>query len=681
MSIQKKITYLIVTLVLVPSILILYVSTNVFNRQVETMEKNYLAVAMKFVRSTMFERKAETQKTAKVLGGTELFKKALRDHDEKIIEEELKKMAAVIPYLDVAFVVDADNKLLASIHRETKYEDNSFFKEAAARSLADKEVHFSEEVLPINMLFTKNSPQHDKLLVKIRDYKQGYDDYLSKALIGVNIIPVFNAPQSEEVIGAVVLGDAINNDREIPDYYSEHIKNSFLAYSIDGIRISASIATPFSNDYIGTPTPIQSDVTSVENNLYFGRQRVVDEIHVFLDEDIVNSKGEIVAKVGVGIPEEKFSAIVSDNFKVVIGIAVVCLVTMIIVGRKLAEKISNPIVAVTNAAREYGGLELDEEAYPPKSRHDESSVLMITFTELVKKLNAKEYERQRFMDQLVHEHDKQKELSEELQRANERLEFIVAGRTQHLQDAIVELKKVDAAKSNFMANISHELRTPLNVILGSAEMLKEKIWGNMTVKQESYVNSIHGSGTHLLQLIDDILDISKIATGKMQLNLGTFYIDEILQRTVAEIATYAREKELHINVSVQPDDFIMNADQQKLKQILYNILSNSAKFTEAHGRIDILVKQKASYIEVNVRDTGIGIAEADLGRVWVEFEQVDSSYGRNYEGTGLGLPLVKKLVELHGGEVHLRSQFGIGTEVTFTMPLDTEAFLNSDHMK
>lgn len=220
-----------------------------------------------------------------------------------------------------------------------------------------------------------------------------------------------------------------------------------------------------------------------------------------------------------------------------------------------------------------------------------------------------------------------------------------------------------------MANISHELRTPLNAIIGSSEILKDNVLGTLNAKQEKYIENIYSSSKHLLQLINDILDISKIASGKMTLNYSEFYIKDVVLQMVEHVKSYAPDKKMQIVMEFEPEDFILQADAAKIKQILYNLLSNAVKFTGQGGEISIRVYKRDAVAEFIVLDTGIGIAEQDQQRVFVEFEQVDNSYTREYEGTGLGLPLVKKMVEMHGGYVYLKSVLGQGTEVIFTIPL------------
>ena len=190
------------------------------------------------------------------------------------------------------------------------------------------------------------------------------------------------------------------------------------------------------------------------------------------------------------------------------------------------------------------------------------------------------------------------------------------------------------------------------------------------------MQSIRDSGSHLLQLINDVLDISKMATGKMLLNIESFTIAEVVQQAVNGIKTMTEKKQLQLTVQLQPENFVVKADMNKLLEILYNLLSNAAKFTPEHGSIEVSIKQLEDSFKVVVKDSGIGIAEKDQERVFVEFEQVENSYTKQYEGTGLGLPIVKKMVTMMGGHVYLRSMEGIGTEISFILPVDVQAYLD-----
>ena len=229
------------------------------------------------------------------------------------------------------------------------------------------------------------------------------------------------------------------------------------------------------------------------------------------------------------------------------------------------------------------------------------------------------------------------------------------------------------AKSNFLANMSHELRTPLNAIIGFSELLEDESFGTLNERQKRYVTNVRGSGRHLLQLVNDILDLAKIEAGRLQLEPESINLNILLsdmQRGLEPLAVAKRQAFL-LEIPEELPPII--ADRGKVKQILYNLLSNAVKFTKEGGRVGVRAKYSRSdhtqpQVEIAVWDTGIGIAPEDLKRVFLEFEQVDSSYVRQQEGTGLGLALTQRLVEAHGGRIWVESTPGAGSTFTFVLP-------------
>ena len=242
------------------------------------------------------------------------------------------------------------------------------------------------------------------------------------------------------------------------------------------------------------------------------------------------------------------------------------------------------------------------------------------------------------------------------ERAN--LGLRVEESTQELRLANEELARNARLKDEFMASMSHELRTPLNAILGMSEALQEQIFGSLNDKQLHYLETVTESGQHLLSLINDILDISKIEAGEMQLMQDIIYIEDICISSLAFISEAAAEKHLNIHTSLQEEIPPFTADSLRLKQILINLLSNAVKFTPEGGSIGLeaLVNQENNILKFIVWDTGIGIAQEDISRLFKPFVQLDSSLSRQYNGTGLGLALVYSLTKLHGGGVAMESE-------------------------
>jgi signal transduction histidine kinase len=241
---------------------------------------------------------------------------------------------------------------------------------------------------------------------------------------------------------------------------------------------------------------------------------------------------------------------------------------------------------------------------------------------------------------------------------------------REIEDKSRQIEAANRHKSEFLANMSHELRTPLNAIIGFSEVLQERLFGELNEKQAEYTDDILTSGRHLLSLINEILDLSKVEAGRMELELATFD----LPLAIDNARTFVRERAtkhgitLDVDVDERVGDYV--GDERKIKQILLNLLSNAVKFTPEGGRIGITARQTNGSVEISVSDTGIGIPPEDQATIFEEFRQVGGDYAHKKEGTGLGLTLAKKFVELHGGRIWVESDIGKGSTFTFTLPLN-----------
>jgi signal transduction histidine kinase/putative methionine-R-sulfoxide reductase with GAF domain len=240
---------------------------------------------------------------------------------------------------------------------------------------------------------------------------------------------------------------------------------------------------------------------------------------------------------------------------------------------------------------------------------------------------------------------------------------------KEIQEKSAQLEVANKHKSEFLANMSHELRTPLNAIIGFSEVLSEKMFGELNEKQADYLKDIHESGKHLLSLINDILDLSKIEAGRMELDLASFHLPTAISNAMTLVRERAQRHgiKLGLDVDARLGDF--NADERKVKQILLNLLSNAVKFTPEGGRVDVSAKMDTDKVAIAVRDTGVGIAPEDQAALFEEFKQVGKDSTRKAEGTGLGLALTKRFVELHGGEIRVDSAPGKGSTFTVTLPV------------
>jgi len=240
-----------------------------------------------------------------------------------------------------------------------------------------------------------------------------------------------------------------------------------------------------------------------------------------------------------------------------------------------------------------------------------------------------------------------------------------------IQDKTQELEAANQHKDEFLASMSHELRTPLNAVIGFSEVLLEKMFGEINAKQEEYLNDILSSGRHLLSLINDILDLAKIEAGRMELDLEDFELGPAIDNAVVLVRERATRKSLTLDTELGSGLGAVRGDQRKIKQVLLNLLSNAVKFTPEGGRVEVRAQRLRDHVEVAVTDTGIGIAAEHQEAVFEEFRQVGTDYAKKHEGTGLGLTLSKRFVELHGGHIAVKSRLGEGSTFTFTLPVRT----------
>jgi signal transduction histidine kinase len=230
-----------------------------------------------------------------------------------------------------------------------------------------------------------------------------------------------------------------------------------------------------------------------------------------------------------------------------------------------------------------------------------------------------------------------------------------------------ELETASRHKSEFLANMSHELRTPLNAIIGFSQALQQRLFGAINAKQEEYLDDILSSGNHLLSLINDVLDLSKVEAGQVELQVAAFSLREALERGAVTLGVRAAKNGVGLSVELAPDVDIVDGDERRIRQVVFNLLSNAVKFTPPGGHVTLACARVNGEVQVAVADTGPGIAAEDHERIFEEFQQTDVGVGQR-EGTGLGLTLSRRLVELHGGRIWVDSEPGQGSRFVFTIP-------------
>jgi signal transduction histidine kinase len=243
---------------------------------------------------------------------------------------------------------------------------------------------------------------------------------------------------------------------------------------------------------------------------------------------------------------------------------------------------------------------------------------------------------------------------------------------EELRRLYLELEAASRHKSEFLANMSHELRTPLNAIIGFSQVLRDEMVGSVNPKQSEYLDDIISSGNHLLSLINDVLDLSKVEAGQVELDVHPFSLREALERGVVMVRERATEDGVRVAFEADPEIDVVDGDERRIKQVIFNLLSNAVKFTPAGGEVDVSAMRVNGEVRVSVADTGPGVDPEDHERIFEEFRQTESGL-EQHEGTGLGLALSKRFVELHGGRIWIESELGRGSTFVFTLPAEAVA--------
>ena len=374
------------------------------------------------------------------------------------------------------------------------------------------------------------------------------------------------------------------------------------------------------------------------------------------------------AAVGMSLSLKRVDETISNIYRTIALLTVLVILAGIGVTVFLVKVIAGPIQQLAAATKRIAEGELGFTV--EVASKDEIGYLAASFNRMAKALWRREVELQ------AH--------AEELSRLNRQLLL----QQQELHEINAQLEAASRAKSQFLANMSHELRTPLNAIIGFSELQLDESVELTPEERREFLGNILSSGRHLLRLINDILDLSKVEAGRMELHPEEFSIAEIIDGVLSTIRPLAAKKQIGVEVAIDPTLTILVADPGKVKQILYNLLSNAIKFTPPGGTVTVSARVRSEelgvrgqdqtphlspltshWVEIAVKDTGIGIKPEDQARIFEEFYQVEATAAKQYEGTGLGLALAKKFVELHGGRIWVESEPRKGSTFTFTLPL------------
>jgi signal transduction histidine kinase len=356
-----------------------------------------------------------------------------------------------------------------------------------------------------------------------------------------------------------------------------------------------------------------------------------------------------------------------------------CVALIVLLSHVAVARVTRPLLALTIEAGEVAAGNLDRKV--ANYGRNELGILAGAFQDMVDSLRRQFSVERELYEKLAVANEELSAQNEELTAQQEELTAMTEELRAQAEELTAKnaeltrlnsfLEQADRYKSEFLANMSHELRTPLNAVIGFSEVLLDpQISGSLSEMQWRCVEDILQAGRFLLALINDVLDLAKIEAGRVDLERNEFYYPEVLEASFSMVKEKAIKHNIELELAVADDVGYINADLRRVKQIIFNLISNAIKFTPDGGRVGINCYKNTEYVVTTVWDTGIGIKEKDMPRLFREFVQLDSSPTREYGGTGLGLAIAKKLVELHGGTIWVDSQYGNGTRFHFTIPLN-----------
>ncbi len=653
------------SLMVILAMLVLYgISSMVFDGLQKNTAFNYLKTTSHIAEELIDRRLDEMGNCGAIAVQAFELSAAISSGDREQLSDCLLFLRQTCPYLSFALFADSHGGQVAAMP-EVKADAAALFADSLSGLQGSGASPLkTNAVIPLPRLFAPGSAPLTKYEIALSD-----GNLLGRALANLVITAVGDS-------GYLIMGEIINNSEYYPGSYSATIDNSYLSISLGDVRVCSNISSPERDDYLGCPIPDFEDNFTTTADYYHGVEYApIGGDYYFSYKAIRDYPGEIVGYLGVGIPERDYKLLLKSNRTIILAVILISLPIILISSWLFCDRITRPIIAGKEISQKIsrGDFSAGHDYPVPANPRSEPEHLIVAIYEMADKLRENKSRLDEYVDELRSKTEEATVLSGQLMQLNEQLEAKVDARTLELRQTVTALKKSNIIKSRFLANMSHELRTPLTNSITASELLLDELFGPLNKKQAKYINNILVSSNNLLQLINDILDTAKIEAGKTNLDPGIHSVREVLDEVVTIVKNIADQKESDLQIEVKPEDLRVTADKMLLKQVLYNLLSNAIKFSDPRGKIWIEVEEKPvngnfPAVYFSVRDEGIGIDERDLERVFVEFEQVDNSYSKKYGGTGLGLPLSRKQVELHGGKLNIYSKPGKGTEAVFYIP-------------
>lgn len=580
---------------------------------------------------------------------TSEIKTALKKSDNETLHRTINKWQKAYPYVNFWTIVDKEGNVLCN-------SNSSLHKRWHLHYLLQNikinhQPLISTELVPASVLKEENPHLFSQAEIPVQSLENSFTD----ALINVIVTPVFDKEQT--IIGYLSGGFLLNDNILIPEKYTKKIPNTYLSIGVKGVRITSNIKTTELYRPIGSMQETELIEHTNRGEQYRGVMYVNSKKALIASDPIKNCTGEVIGNLGVGAPVDLLTNFKKNGTKAFLLLALVILCIATFFTNKLSSITLKPIYELKKIAYDVTNEVVVPEkiTWSNEKAPTEISELAYTIISMAKALKQKESEAQTYAKELSNEKAK--------------LEIKVQERTHELAHTIAKLETTNQYKSQFLANMSHELRTPLISIIGFAQLLADEIAGKLNASQTRYTNFILSSANQLLEMINDILDLIKVEQNKDKLRLDYFSLPNLIDHSVCLFEQEIKKKNLQVSIEVESALAQPFWDMKKIKQILANLLSNAIKFTPKGGSIAIAASQQQDKIVIKVQDTGIGIKPENHQRVFLAFEQAESSYTHQFQGTGLGLSISKKLVELHGGQIWLESEVDKGTTLYVLIPI------------
>lgn len=588
---------------------------------------------------------ADSAKMESILSQTILHVPLAQQINEKryhILDQYLHELQANNKNIDYFVITNSQGQVLSSTNDPA---NSQWFLSYLLPSLMEERHPLqSFEIMPANYLSLGSPQLQQKAIVAYKGVNQNNAEVQGKledALFNLVLCPILD--NRENLVGCLAAGTLLNNNQNLPNVYTTRVPRTYLSIGVKSIRVSSNISLSHFNYPKGSLQEKQLVQVTEEGSRFSG---IIDHSYgpaLIVVDPITNYAGTVVGNMGVGAPISYFPEFNKNSKFLIILTGLAIFLFSLLLVELTTKSITRPIYKLQALSKGIilNGVEQNDFCWKEKKAPTELQELAENILLMAKHLTNQ----------------------------NLLLEDKVNERTEQLEKTISELKTANKYKSQFMANMSHELRTPMNSIIGFSRLLQDKLFGELNEKQEKFLGTIVESGNQLLDLINDILDmikldqrIEKLKPAPMDLNKLVYDLAELLHPQI-------RAKELLLTINIEENLPVPNWDAKKIRQILQNLLTNAIKFTPDQGCLSIIVQKNNDKIKIIIVDTGIGIPSEMREKVFLAFEQADSSYTKLYRGVGLGLSISKSLVELHKGSIWLEENPGGGTRACLILPI------------